>query len=153
MAVRTGETGNAGVTCQCPLEGAGRRTLPGTGPGSGRLPVPLGCGAPRPGRDGHRPARGGSRAPDPRLRRHPGARPRQGGSAGARQGGSARPPAGSGRAGAPAGRGRVMSPPAMSLPPRPRRPVLKAATAGAALARALTVCPHRTWPRRACGRC
>lgn len=49
MALRTGEMGNAGVTCQCPHEGAGRRTLPGTGPGSGRLPVPLGCGHRGPG--------------------------------------------------------------------------------------------------------
>lgn len=38
-------------------------------------------------------------------------------------------------------------------PSRPSRPVLKAAAAGTAPARALTVSPHRTWPWRACGPC
>lgn len=114
--------------------------FPGQGQARDSSRCRSGAGARRPGRHGPCPAGGGSAAA-----------PLPGGAAPA---GRERPAPGRERAGrCPAGRGRVVSPPAMSLPPRPRRPVLKAATAGAALARALTVCPHRTWPRRACGRC
>lgn len=67
-------------------------------------------------------------------------------------------PAQAGRRRLPAGRGRARCPRqgaggSRRLPPRPRRPVLKAAAAGAAPARALTVSPRRRWPRRACGPC
>lgn len=63
---------------------------------------------------------------------------------------------------APSGRGRTWCPvraragrvaPAMSLPLRPRRPLLKAAGSGCRAARALSACFHRRWPRRAHGPC
>lgn len=139
-----------------PERGQGRR-VPGAA-------MPAQERAGRLGRARGRRRTGASAAAPPlltRLRRYPAARPRPGGrepaslraaAAGPRPGGrepvslraaAAGPRPGAGGPGVPSGRGRVESPPAMSLPPRPRRPVLKAAAAGAAPARALTVCPHR----------
>lgn len=142
------------------------RDLPGVCRSGTRTPSPTSsrAAAGRPGdaRVAARPGQQGGSWPGVLSWRQPGSSPparspRIRGCTATRRPGAGRAEAAPGRARAgpvsPPGRGRVASPPATSLPPRPRRPVLKAAAAGAAPARALTVSPRRRWPRRACGPC